>query len=123
MAATVLQSIASFHATGYHFLQKYKNGVKGFKKDHPIFFDISGWTAPSDQPRTILLMEKAMESMSRRTIGLLKSYGGGEDLIAKMQNFLSRQNSVWSDCHVVKDDFKFQTIIHNDLHMNNVMYK
>ena len=33
----VLENMASFHATGYHFLQNYKNGVKGFKNDHPDY--------------------------------------------------------------------------------------
>ena len=98
-------------------------GVKGFKKDHPEFFDISGWIGPVKQPEIRLLLDKVQASMCKKTIGLLKTYGGDEDLIEKMQNFLSRQSQVMTDSHLVKDDFKFQTIIHNDLHMSNVMYK
>ena len=123
MALLVLQNIASFHATGYHFLQNYKNGVEGFKKDNPHFFNITGWITPVDQPEGKILMEKVQASMSKRTIGLLKNYGGSEDLIGKMETFLSRQSQALTDFHKIKDQYKFQTLNHNDLHMNNVMYK
>ena len=119
----VLENMASFHATGYHFLQNYKNGVIGFSNDHPDFFDISGWIAPTNLPEIRALMDKVQASMCRKTIGLLKTYGGDEDLIEKMQKFMCKQSQVMTDSNLVKDHYKFQTIIHNDLHMSNVMFK
>ena len=42
LASQVLQEIAAFHATGYHFLQTYPNQVEGFLQAQPGF-NTSGW--------------------------------------------------------------------------------
>ena len=54
LAAQVLKATASLHATGYHFLQTYPNGVQGFLKDHPDF-NCSGWLANENNPTKLRL--------------------------------------------------------------------
>ena len=48
LAFKLLKETASFHATGYHFLQSYKNGGKdGFLREHPELV-FHGWFQSSD---------------------------------------------------------------------------
>ena len=121
MAAITLKEAASLHATGYHFLQKYKGGVKGFLNEHPDF-NYAGWitTESSDRAK---LMNEMLTYQSMQVLAILKDYGDDLGLVERMEKFIPDLGLVMSEKTVSKSHYKFQTINHNDLHMSNVMFK
>ncbi len=120
-AEMVMKEIASFHATGYHFLQTHKGGVDGFLKEHPDF-SYRGWFAGPDST-TRESFENLIASFYQTTLNVVKHFAKGEDqgMVPKLDNFSKIMfNKV--DETTGPADHGFNTLIHNDLHMNNVLY-
>ena len=113
--------MASIHATGYHFLQKYQGGVSGFLKDQPEF-NYNGWVADESNDRS-KIMNEMFTGVALGIVAILKEYGEDSELVERMEKFIPNLGLVVSEKTASKSHYKFQTINHNDLHMYNVMFK
>ena len=108
--------------SGYHFLQSYPNGVEGFLKDHPDF-NFAGWIA-SEASESRKQMDEMMSGMGITTLNVIKTYFQEEkELAEKMEKFIPKMSDIMGEKSVARPHYKLQTLNHNDLHMNNVMYR
>ena len=121
LASQVLQEIAAFHATGYHFLQTYPNQVEGFLQAQPGF-NTSGWLGDANS-ETKNKFDQNLQNMAAGIHALVLAHGNDPELAARMENFIPNTALVIDECTASKDHYKFQTLNHNDLHINNVMYR
>ena len=121
LASQVLQEIASFHATGYHFLQTYNNQVEGFLRDQPGF-NTSGWLG-DEGSETKNRFDQNLQNMAAGIHALVLAHGNDPELADRMEKFIPNTALVIDNCTASKAHYKFQTLNHNDLHINNVMYK
>ena len=121
LASQVLQEIAAFHATGYHFLQTYPNQVEGFLQAQPGF-NTSGWLGDANSEAKNKF-DQNLQNMAAGIHALVLAHGNDPELAARMENFIPNTALVIDECTASKDHYKFQTLNHNDLHINNVMYR
>jgi hypothetical protein len=123
MARQVLEETASFHATGYHYMQNFhKNGQKGFLKEHPDF-DFEGWVN-GDNPEGKAQFAGMLTGMLGNVTNLVETFGDDatKPLAKRMEKFLPNMIRLLDDKTTARKE-GFHTLTHNDLHMNNVMYK
>ena len=65
-----------------------------------------------------------MSGMGITTLNVIKTYFQEEkELAEKMEKFMPKMSDVMGEKLVARPHYKFQTLNHNDLHMNNVMYR
>jgi hypothetical protein len=122
-ARQVLEEAASFHATGYHYLQTFNNGgQKGFLTEHPEY-DYIGWIA-HDSAEAKAQFKGMLVKMLHGVTDVVEQYGDDavKSLGKKMLDFLPNIEHILDDKTSSKKN-SFNTLTHNDLHMNNVMYK
>jgi hypothetical protein len=120
MARQVLEETASFHATGYHYMQTFKNGGQnGFLTEHPEY-DYIGWASPLAKNKFKGMLVKMLQGVTE----IVERFGdeATKPLGKRMQDFLPKIPNIIEDKTSSRKD-SFNTLIHNDLHMNNVMYK
>jgi hypothetical protein len=117
MARQVLEETASFHATGYHYLQTFMNGgQKGFLTEHPEY-DYIGWAIPMAKVNFEEMIGKIIQGVPE----VVERFGDAA-LAKRMQDFLPNIFNIIDDKTSSRKD-SFNTLTHNDLHMYNVMYK
>ena len=118
----VLEEIAMFHATGYHFLQTHENGVEGFAKKCPDFF-FQGWIANNDDSDSNRRFHEMFQGMIQGVIAIVRQYGEDQELVERLNKFIPNMMEAINDKTSAKESHKFKTLVHNDLHMSNVMYR
>lgn len=121
LACHVLEETASLHATGYHFLHSGVNNVEGFLTEHPDFKS-PGWLA-CESEESQKNQKQMLTGMASAILGILQAYGDDAGLAKRLEDFIPNITLVLNEKVSPKKHYKFQTINHNDLHMNNVMYK
>ena len=121
LASQILKQTASLHASGFHFLQNYPNGVEGFIKDHPDF-KVSGWFADQGNASKERC-DEMISGMAANIHATIVAYGNDPELAKRMEDFIPNSASIIERCMVSSESHKFQTINHNDLHMGNIMYR
>lgn len=120
-AKAVLREMAGFHATGYHFIETYQGGFEKFKEDFEDFCS-NGWLN-DDKPEFKAQMEGMMTQMYSGMLSVVKACVAKDDehLVERMEEFNKIREAVVEE--ILKPTSGFNTLLHNDMHMNNVMYK
>ena len=67
--------------------------------------------------------DQNLQNMAAGIHALVLAHGNDPELAARMENFIPNTALVIDECTASKDHYKFQTLNHNDLHINNVMYR
>lgn len=120
LAEKLLSQVASFHATGYHFLAQNQT----FVEEHPNM-SFPGWllaSSPEWQAKNDANAESQI-AIIRDTIRECCSELAPDcaNLVARIEKFLPKSTTLVRK-QLGASPTSFNTLIHNDIHMNNVMY-
>jgi len=119
----VLNEIAHFHSTTYHYLQQYPGGMEGLKKDDPDLFLPSFNDLMGDNEGMKKMMIESQSSFIKSAGKILKEYSNefGAELNDRMTKFVDNDMSKFFDeAQLPRSDFK--VILHGDLWYSNFMF-